>query len=92
MEGILALLGDVVADPQSYVDDIATMLMDESGLREACPRISQALEEILLRSHPDKTEVVISGRSKKAEMVRENVESDPPLMQSRWRHQECIWG
>ena len=80
-EHIMAMLGNIVADPQSYVDDIATMLMDENGLREACPRISQALEESSLRSHPDKTEVVISGRSKKAEMVRENVESDPPLMQ-----------
>ena len=60
-KNIMAMLGDVVADPQSYVDDIATLLMNEKGLREACSRISRALENISLRSHPDKTEVIISG-------------------------------
>ena len=81
IEGVLALLGEIVADPQSYVDDIATMLMNEDGLREACWRIGGALKVISLRSHPDKTKVVISGKNKKAEVMRESLTKNPSEMQ-----------
>ena len=80
-EGIMAMIGEVVADPQSYVDDIATLPMDEVGLVEACQRISVALENISLRTHPDKTEVVVSGRNKKAEEMRLNLTNNPARMQ-----------
>ena len=80
-ECILAMLGDIVADPQSYVDDIATLLRNEEGLREACQRIGRALENISLKSHPDKTEVIISGKNKKAEELRAKLVSDPAVMQ-----------
>ena len=79
--GILASLGQVVADPQSYVDDMATMPMNEQGLKEASRRIGAALEGISLNSHPEKTEVIISGRNQKATTMRENLIARPALMQ-----------
>ena len=80
-EHIMAKLGNVSAEPQSYVDDISTLPKDESGLREACWRIGKALEVISLESHPDKTEVVISGRNKKAQLLREKLTNNPAMMQ-----------
>ena len=81
IEHVLAKIGNVTADPQSYVDDMATMLKDEKAVGVASQRIGRALEVISLKSHPDKTEVIVSGRSKKAAAVRENLVSRPALMQ-----------
>ena len=81
MEGLLALIGDVVADPQSYVDDMLTMLRNEKGVREACVRTGRALENISLRSHPEKSEIVISGRNAKAVQMRERLANNPAMMQ-----------
>ena len=78
---VLAKIGNVTADPQSYVDDMATMLKDEKAVHVASLRIGRALEGISLKSHPDKTEVIVSGRSKKAALMRENLEERPALMQ-----------
>ena len=68
-------------EPQSYVDDMMTMPKDAKSLREACLRIGAALEEISLRSHPDKTEVIVTGRNKKAEKLKETLTQDPAVMQ-----------
>ena len=93
--GILAAIGDVVADPQSYVDDMLTMPLNEKGLKKASMRIGAALEGISLKSHPDKTEVIVSGRNKKAAAMRENLIARPALtrgIQSRWSAPACTSG
>ena len=76
-----AKVGEVVTDPQLYVDNIATMPKNEKSLREVSVKIGSALETILLRSHPDKTEVVVSGRNKKAEEMRKALSDIPAKMQ-----------
>ena len=43
--------------------------------------IGDALEGISLESHPDKTEVIVSGRNKKAELMREALTKNPAMMQ-----------
>ena len=60
-EHLMAKVGEVTADQQSYVDDIAAMPRNEKSTREVSEKIGTALETISLRSHPDKTEVVVSG-------------------------------
>ena len=40
-----------------------------------------ALENILLESHPQKTEVIVSGRTIRAEKMRERLEKKPAMMQ-----------
>ena len=78
---IMAKIGDVTTDPQSYVDDMATMPANEKGLKEASSLIGKALEDISLQSHPEKTEVIISGRNKRAAAMRENLVQRPAMMQ-----------
>ena len=78
---MLACVGDVQSEPQSYVDDISTMPSNVKELREAGLRIGKALEQISLRSHPDKTEVIVTGRSKRAEAMREKLIKLPAKMQ-----------
>ena len=80
-EHLLAKVGEVVTDSLSYVDDIATLPRNEKCLRKASVKIGEALETISLRSHPDKTEVVVSGRNKKAEEMRKALVDVPARMQ-----------
>ena len=80
---ILAKIGKVETLPQSYVDDMATLPANLKGVKEASMKIGTALEKISLRSHPDKTEVIVSGRSKKAAKMREQLTSDPAVMQGK---------
>ena len=84
MEGAeksLARLGDVVIPPSCYVDDINAIPRNEAGLRDVCTRVGRAMEVISLKTHPDKTEVIVSGGSKKAQAMRDRLTSNPPLMQ-----------
>ena len=78
---ILAKVGDVRSDPQSYVDDMATMPNNAKSLRAVGHKVGRALELISLQSHPDKTEVVVSGKTKKAEVMRDTLTTDPAKMQ-----------
>ena len=77
----LAKIGSVTSQPSLYVDDIKAMARDEKGVRGASQTIGRALQTICLQSHPDKSEIVVSGRIKKAETMRENLRSDPAMMQ-----------
>ena len=77
----LADLGRIKTDPSLYVDDIKVMTNNEAGLRRATGKVGRALQTICLKSHPDKSEVVVSGRTKAAKEVRENLKRDPALMQ-----------
>ena len=78
---LLAAVGTARSDPQSYVDDIATFPKNEPSLRQVTRRTGAALSTISLNSHPTKTEVIISGRSKRAAMMRERLMKKPALMQ-----------
>ena len=64
-EYLMAKVGSVTSDPQSYVDDIATMPKNEKSVKVVCGKIGDALEVISLQSHPEKTEIVVSGRNQK---------------------------
>ena len=78
---MLASVGDAGSDPQSYVDDISTFPKNEPSLRGVTVLIGDALERISLQSHPTKTEVIISGRNKKAVKMSERLQKKPALMQ-----------
>ena len=78
---LMARLGQVHSDNQSYVDDIASMPEDEVSTRKVSEKLGSALEVISLRSHPDKTEVVVSGNNKKAQDMREALTKNPAVMQ-----------
>ena len=77
----LAKIGNVTSQPSLYVDDIKAMAKDEEGVRGASQKIGRALQTICLQSHPDKSEIVVSGRIKKAEAMRNNLKAEPALMQ-----------
>ena len=77
----LAKLGQVQTLPQSYVDDMATLPCNLKGVKEAGKLIGTALENISLKSHPDKTEVIVSGRNKRAVAMRERLTDSPAEMQ-----------
>ena len=77
----LADLGRVKTSPSLYVDDIKVMTNNEEGLRAATVKVGRALQTICLQSHPDKSEVVVSGKTKAAEEVREKLRTDPARMQ-----------
>ena len=74
---LLARVGNARSDPQSYVDDISTFPKNEPCLRKAAKMIGEALQTISLQSHPTKTEVIVSGRSKRAEMMKERLQAKP---------------
>lgn len=78
---MMAKLGEVETLPQSYVDDMATMPANLKGVKEAGVRIGTALENISLRSHPDKSEIIVTGRTQRAAKMREQLTRDPALMQ-----------
>ena len=82
-EEALTRLGSVTVPPACYVDDINAMPRGVSGLNEVCRRIREAMEEISLSTHPDKTEVVVMGKSKKAEEMRNKLKNDPVRMQGK---------
>ena len=78
---LLARIGSARSDPLSYVDDIFTAPKNEPCLRRASKLLGEALKEISLLSHPQKTEVIISGRSMRAEKMRERLTIKPAVMQ-----------
>ena len=80
-EEIMASAGSVTLDPCSYVDDIEVITKNEEGLRRACQSVGRWLQTICLESHPDKSEVVVSGRLKKAADLRLKLMTSPAIMQ-----------
>ena len=80
-EHLMAKVGTVTSDQQSYVDDIAAMPEGEDSTREVSRKIGEALETISLKSHPNKTEVVVSGTNKRAQDMRDALTSNPAVMQ-----------
>ena len=78
---LLARIGTARSDNQSYVDDISTFPQNEPCLRKVSVLMGQALRSISLLSHPQKTEVIISGRSARAEKMRERLTLKPAMMQ-----------
>ena len=78
---LLARVGSARSDPLSYVDDILTIPRNEPCLRKVSVMVGKALKNISLLSHPQKTEVIVSGRSMRAEMMRERLTKKPAMMQ-----------
>ena len=77
----LADIGRVKTAPSLYVDDIKVMANNEDGLRRSSVKVGRALQTICLQSHPDKSEVVVSGRTKAAENMRTSLKEVPAVMQ-----------
>ena len=78
---LMARVGSVESSAQSYVDDTAAMPKNEKSLKVVCEKIGDALETISLQSHPEKTEIIVSGRNKKAEAMRQSLTENPAKMQ-----------
>ena len=78
---LMAAVGSARADPLQYVDDISAFPKNEPCLRKVTVKVGVALENILLESHPQKTEVIVSGRNIRAEKMRERLEKKPAMMQ-----------
>ena len=77
----MASLGEVTTGACAYVDDIEVMPKDEESLRLVSGKIGRALQKISLKSHPKKTEIVVSGKVKETKSMRDNLRRDPAMMQ-----------
>ena len=79
---LMAAVGTARSDPLSYVDDISAFPKNEPCLRKVSVKVGEALRGIGLESHPKKTEVIISGRSVRAEKMRTRLTDKPAMMQN----------
>ena len=80
-EKYLAAVGDTTSDAMTYVDDISTFPKNEPSLRKVSVMLGDALKGISLESHPTKTEIIVSGRSMRAEKMRERLNKKHAVMQ-----------
>ncbi len=78
---LCAKVGEVQTDNKAFVDDIMTVPGDEEKARLMGPQLSKAFDELSIKSHEEKTVIIVPGMTAFARKMRENLKNDPMVIQ-----------
>ena len=74
-------IGEVLVDPLMFVDDVANPVEDGEKARKGGEMLTDALDELGLEAHPDKSRQVLMGTTKWKKEVRKELEKKPVEIQ-----------
>lgn len=74
-------VGRYEIDPLSFVDDTGRLAETAQQAREGGIALTNALNELGLKAHPDKSRMVIIGGKKYREKILKELEKDPVMIQ-----------
>ena len=74
-------MGDIEIDPLMFVDDALRLAGDAKAARQGGEVITEALDELGLQAHPDKSALLIVGTKKYKDKVMAELEKDPVKVQ-----------
>ena len=64
-----------------FVDDTLRMATDTKMARDGGKVFTEALDELSLEAHPDKSKIVVMGPKKAREEVKAELQKDPVIVQ-----------
>ena len=76
-----AKVGNVTVPPCAFVDDVKLMAPNDHSLRNAGHKVTTSLDYLGLSANPSKTTVIVFGKGKKANNMRQRLEASPVIIQ-----------
>ena len=78
---LCAKVGDTQTGPKAFVDDVMVAPGGAKQARAMGPQITKAFDELSIKIHEDKTVVVVPGGTVAARKLREDLSTDPMVIQ-----------